>query len=185
MEDLFWDKYKTGMNLLKRDIEYSHIREKDKKEIIDFAWRTGMEAAERIQKRYPFCLPSRIAEKEQIILTETDAVNSWNYSEFLPSKKEILLYKNKIMLDSPSEGMRSGKYEEYRERRELFIAHEIFHYLEYTDTAVKHFRRQYPVTVLDLKILRVTRELTSMSEIGAYAFTRKFFGIGDETEEDN
>ena len=37
------------------------------------------------------------------------------------------------------------------------------------------------VRVLDLKFFRLTRELVSMSEIGAYGFTRAFFGIGEDS----
>lgn len=182
MEDLFWDKYKIGKQLLKRDIEYGHIREKEKQEIIDFAWKTGEKAAERIKEKYPFCLPSQIVQKEHIILEEEDTEDGWNYSEYLPLKNQIILYKKKIISGTLPQEERYKKYQTYEKKREFFIAHELFHYLEHTDISVRNFRKQYSVTVLDLKIFRLKRELVSMSEIAAYGFTRAFLRIEEEKD---
>lgn len=177
METLFWDKHKIGMYLLKRDHLYRCIRENEKGKIIEYAWRIGEEAADEMKKEYTFYLPSQIAVKKDISLTESVVEQGWNYSEYLPRKNEIILYKKKILDSNLPEEEKFKQYQSYSKRRELFIAHELFHYLEYNNPRVKGFRKQYQITVLDLKFCSLKRQLVSMSEIGAYGFTKKFFEI--------
>lgn len=175
MKDLFLGKHEIGMKLLAADIEYRHIPESDREKIIDMAWAVGKEAAQRIKEKFPYQAPSEIARILDVKVLDSDIQHCCYYSEYDPAKKEIVLYFKNIM--SESLGGDYMRYNEYQVRREAFIAHELFHHLEYTDSNIQPLQKRYRVVLFDLKWFRLTHGLRSMSEIGAYSFTKTLLNI--------
>ena len=162
---------------IKRDPCYAKLDEKDLPGIIDRAWETGAAAALSLKDKMGnnddfFGIAASCGLKVLRRAKDNVIGNTRYFSEYLSGKSEITLYTISIRLWAAE-----NKLSE-EDAQNMILAHEFFHFLECT----KIGRTSKQVLVPMIKIGSFTLGKTgigALSEIGAHAFVRAYFGIPD------
>ena len=128
--------------------------------------------------------------EEQILITriETDADNApvfvvaeeeenqFNFSEYQVSSEKIVLFKNTIKEKFIDKERKHLLTDEYDVIKQLFLAHELFHHLEYTRKDVGITARQRQVMKFAVGRFQWKTGLSILSEIGAHSFAQAMVG---------
>lgn len=171
MDHLFLPMEELALFELKRDRYFDKIPYQDLSSIIDEATSIGKDWAIRIKEMYPEKSFHHIAKEHGLKLIEEDKEliigNVIFYSEFYSGKKEILIYKKAV------EGWAVALGKPYEECKELFIAHEFFHYLECEKIGL--LSNKYKVTIFKIADFKWKSGVKALSEIGAHSFVKHSF----------
>lgn len=174
------DDFTWGMVTMSKDIMYNLIAPGDIKKLVAFALECGYKQANMLIEQYPGCTPESMCKKLNI------KVNRVDYSDSSP-KKIVYFgeFKNgEIYL--PVDTMKEiGEKIIENDLTQLLgsvdvasvsISHELFHYIEETDS--NQATTQLKVKVIQLGGL-LKQNITPMmaSEISAFAFSKRLAGI--------
>ena len=158
---------------LKRDRYFDRIPYEDIEKIIEEGISIGENWARTIGEMYPKKSFSHITKAYGLKILEEDREliigDVIFYSEFYSGKKEIVIYKKAV----ETWGAEVGKT--YEECKELFIAHEFFHYLECEEIGLLSSR--YKVTNFKLVGFKFQCGIKALSEIGAHSFVKHSFDM--------
>lgn len=166
----------TAVDELKKDPCYGRIAPEDVPKLIDRAWNRGMDAAAEIIAKYgkkPYF--EQIARDSGLTVkrVETDYVagRTRYFSDYIPGQKLVNLYTDSVKKWAESNGLTIAQAEN------LILAHEYYHYLEWTELGMTS--RLYTVPAFALGRLKIGKTgIRALSEIGAHAFARTCFGVG-------
>jgi len=162
------DKKALGERLLSSDVMCNYIPQTQWPELIDFAWDKGKQQA----AKYRGQKPSDLALEKDITIVEHDKGPRQIYSEFYANRKRLILNKNCIEDNFIKKNRKYLPDDSYEAVRELFIAHELFHYLECCDPAVGITFRQRKVVARRVFGKEWKVGIRALSEIGAHSFSK-------------
>ncbi len=158
---------------LKRDRYFDKIPYEDIAAIIEDGISIGKNWAKTIGEMYPKKSFSHIAKAYGLKILEEDREliigDVIFYSEFYSGKKEIVIYIKSV------EAWASELGKTYEECKELFIAHEFFHYLECEEIGL--LSNRYKVTNFKLAGFKFQCGIKALSEIGAHSFVKHSFSM--------
>jgi|SRR5690625_2884174 len=173
MKEIEYELTELSLHLLKKDLLYRKLNEKERDHIIDSSIEIGRKAAE--QKSHEGLVEHNIKDFIEIFCTihKTDRRDSHAFSEFSYPKNIITLYMANIekayinLLDK-------GYQVDFEKFTDVFLLHEFFHYVE--ENEIGSLSQLFTVQVF--KIFGYTRkvEIRMVSEIGANAFLRNIIG---------
>lgn len=171
MDHLFLPMEELAIFELKRDRYFDKVPSKDLSSIIKSAASIGKDWAIKIRKMYPDKSFHHIAREHGLKIIEEDKEliigDVVFYSEFYSGKKEILIYKKAV------EAWAVALDKTYEECKELFIAHEFFHYLECEKIGL--LSNIYKVTIFKIAGFNWKSGVKALSEIGAHSFVKHSF----------
>jgi hypothetical protein len=171
MDHFFYNKYQLGLWELQHDLLFRKIRPDNYNLLIDFAWEIGYQTAGEYCEKYQTKIPSELAVRLNISLQEIDEgiiLPEYKvYSEYISNQRRILLYKDMILSKVDMERVHCHNYKQIRE---LFIAHETFHHIEC------HYKgltsKKQKITTLKIGPLHVSSGIRALCEIAAHSFTK-------------
>lgn len=124
------------------EVERDKLTPEQRGDFARFAWEKGRTAALECQAAHPGLSPTALAERLGVPVARRPG-RSAAYSQYEEKQRQIVLF-----------GAMVAAYAEENKRElgdlpaeELFVAHELFHFLECTDPAVGPTWRQREVTV--------------------------------------
>lgn len=180
MEILFHSEEEIGMFELKRDAIFSRIPPERYEELISFGWHTGEAAAQEFIKKTGTSIPSEMASRLNLQVKsenwDSGQSNVRVYSEYEDKIGRITLHPNVIsagMKAAESHGFDQVKT--YAAARELFLAHEIFHYLECRELGLTFQKKK--IVTFRLGPVKITSGMRALSEIAAHAFTKTLYEL--------
>lgn len=158
---------------LMRDVSISRVPKEDIDLILNVAWERGAETAKKIKKTNEDYLRfDNIISKYNLKIIDKDidyTVGKTRYfSEYYTKKKVIIMYLKSIE--------KWAIYNELSndEAYNLILAHEFFHFLEYTRIGLTS--RLYTRPLVQFGKFKVGKTgVKAMSEIGAHAFVYELF----------
>lgn len=175
MEILYKNPHDIGMMELKRDSVFRKIAPDRYDELIAFAWRRGETAAIKYMEKLATSIPSVMAAKLNIKVIgskwEKGGGNILFYSEYADKTATITLYENSIagaMESAVSRGY--TQVTSLAAAKEIFLAHELYHYIECRDIDLGS--RERKVVMLKLGPFKLTSGIRALCEIGAHAFAK-------------
>lgn len=173
MDHLFLPMEELALFELKRDRYFEKVPSQDISPVIEKAAAIGKDWAIKIKERYGKKSFENIAKEQGLKIIEEDRELVIGevvfYSEFYSGKKEILIYKKAVEAWAASLG------ETYEECKELFIAHEFFHYLECEKIGL--LSDIYKVTIFKFWGVQRKSGIKALSEIGAHSFVKHSFNM--------
>lgn len=180
MENLFKSKWELGMSELKRDVVFNKIPPERYDELISLAWQIGEGAAREYTRKTGTSIPSEMTKRLKIKTRSENWVqgrgNVRVYSEYEDKFSLITLHPNVI-----SAGIKKAKthgfnqIQSYAAARELFLAHEIFHYLECRELGLTSQKAE--ISTFQLGPVKMKSGIRALCEIAAHAFTRTLYDV--------
>ena len=152
---------------------YRKIQNRDKRRIVDQAWKKGREAARKVFREqngsYDFF---RIARDSGLKIVEKNIDNVQGgtryFSDYLSGRNEIILYLKSVALWAKQNHLETHQAEN------LILSHEYFHFLEMN--GLGRTSKDYLVPMIQLGKLKIGRTgIRALSEIGAHAFARTYY----------
>lgn len=168
------------MSELKRDVVFGRIPSERYQELIDFGWETGESAARSLAARLKTTLPSEMAQKLNLSILSEDWEEGRSsvkvYSEYEDRFGRITLHPN-IIREGLERLNKKGFcfVENYEAARELFLAHEIFHFMECRELGLTSRKKE--IVTLKIGRLKICSGVRALGEIAAHAFTRVLIGV--------
>ena len=150
MNPIFCDKYKMGEMMLNNDLEKQYIPKELYASLIDFGWDKGIEAADLVKERWGDNPPSWIAKKCGVVLDDVTGKGKRHFSEYSTNQRLITLYQDVIKKEFIEKEKNHLKTDDYKRIREIFIAHELFHFMESTDERIGYLFQQRKVEMFRL-----------------------------------
>ncbi len=181
MNILFTSKEELCRCLLKRDMVYRYIPVSGRKEMSDYAWNKGKQAARKIKDRFPEAPMDKILSELSINVRICEQGAYQIFSEFYQNRKEIVLNRNSIRDNFISANNEVLRTDDFNVIKQLFQAHELFHYLECFDSEIGLTYHQHKVSVKKIWKFNYLVGVLMLSEIGAYSFTRHFVDFTELT----
>ncbi len=172
---------KLAHELLRGDTLYHRIPEFNIKELTEVALAVGADTCGRVVQHYNCSDPLRLARmlKVRVLFdispsrknSSVNILSSYRhapptisvYEGNLRACREFIMKKNKVNKIYLSN------------LTNICVAHEIYHHLE--RCSLTFVDLAYKVPVLDLKIFRIEKSLTTLSEIAANAFAMKLMNL--------
>lgn len=162
---------------LKRDPVYNKIPVSKVDELVDLAWQIGVSASKDISENfdtpYDFREITQINNLE-VIDVDVDRVigNQRFFSEYITKQSKIFMYQKSIE--------KWGEINDlsYEAAYNLILAHEYFHFLEYTKYGYTSKRFLVPMIQIG-KVSIGKTGIRALSEIGAHAFVNELFLKGN------
>lgn len=173
MADLiFQGRQAICRRLMDAEVERDKLTPEQRGDFARFAWEKGRTAALDCQAAHPGLSPTALAERLGVPVARRPG-RSAAYSQYEEKQRQIVLF-----------GAMVATYAEENKRElgdlpaeEIFVAHELFHFLECTDPAVGPTWRQREVTVFRLGPLHLRSGVRALSEIAAHAFALTYLGL--------
>lgn len=178
MEILFRSKMEIGMFELKRDVVFNKIPSEMYDELINFGWQTGEDAAYEYSQKTGTSVPSKMTDKLNINVKNEDwqkgKSNVKVYSEYEDKPNLITLHPN-VISEAIEKAKSNGfnQIQNYDAAKEIFLGHEIFHYLECKKIGLTSKKRI--VTTLKLGPIKITSGIRALCEIAAHSFTKTLY----------
>jgi hypothetical protein len=183
--------------LLQSDPLYLRIPDEIERELIDLALDTGAEFARRTLDKYDCRDPLRLARMQEIRvlfdISRNDAAGARVLSAYMPNPPTIVVYENRLRVCREQLVERNSVNRIFLSNlTNICVAHEIYHHTERRKLFFVNLAHKVPI--LDLKVVRIEKSLTTLSEIAANAFAMKLMdlpclpcviheGIGDTRRE--
>lgn len=168
-------------DLLRTDSLYPRLTETAARELTELALNTGAANAEELIKMCGCSEPLKLSKMMKIRLlfdisyvTKPGAINI--LSSYTPKPPTITVYENRLRVfrekmpkkDKPGRVFLSNL-------TNICVAHEIYHHIERQTFCYMNLACKVPV--VDLKLIRIEKSLTMLSEIAAHAFAMKLMGL--------
>lgn len=162
--------------LARRELENDPCRkkipEREREAVVERAWQKGHSAAEALLREQGDADFFRIARESGLTVTERDAdcVRGGRrfFAEFLPGRKEIVLYRRSASLWAEANGLTVGQ------ARNLLLAHEYFHFLE--TNGLGRTSKDHTVPMLRIGKLSFGKTgIRALSEIASHAFAKTVY----------
>lgn len=163
-----------AMDELLRDPVYPKLKNMDLEDLRDFAWDIGVKQAEQVKFKFnKNQLDFReIFQKQRIeIIDENiDRVigNHRYFSEYITKQSKIYMYLKSIEQWASVNGL------DFETAYNLILAHEYFHFLEYSEIGFVSTMKQIPILKIG-KLMIGKTGIKALSEIGAHAFVNSIF----------
>lgn len=164
---------KLAKEELLRDYSIDKIPSEDVDLIIDTAWNRGIEASKIISLNYPdYTNFKEVIEDYNLEIVDKDVDhlvgNVRFFSEYYTKKGKIIMYMKSIKKWAESNDLTIAQ------AYNLILAHEFFHFLEYTELGFTSKLYQRPIIKIGSLNFGKTG-VKAMSEIAAHAFVHELF----------
>jgi hypothetical protein len=170
-----------GMQLFREDPLYPKIDEAAASELLDLALCAGTEQAERLMLRYKCADPLRLARMLEIrvlfdITYKTPRGGLNILSSYVSTPPTITVYENLLRLCRENLLRREKVNRVFLSNlTNICVAHEIYHHME--RKTLNFVNLMYKVPVFDIKLIRIEKSLTVLSEVAANAFAKKIMDL--------
>ena len=168
----------SGLLMFERFEYTKSLSEQEKIEIIRAAVQLGEQRAEELKAEFSLALPSRILNKQGIVVLEKNdkdntRPNFVKFAEYHVKQKKVLL--NSQVLRIVSQQIERSLV------KEIILCHEMYHYFELYrwGRTGDSFKRKVRL----FQTIPVTRRILPAEEIAANAFTKAYLSLEFEPQE--
>ena len=176
MEHFFMEQHDLGLWELKHDILFEKIPRNDYDELIEFAWKTGFETAQKYSEKWLTASPLVLADRLNLTVLELKdggyiSEHYRVFSEYFSNMYRVVLYQNTIKAEIPKLiSIGHADFADYEILKGLFVAHEIFHHIECHEQGLTSARKK--IVTFKCGPVVIKSGIRALCEIGAHSFTR-------------
>ena len=175
MNPILLNKDEMIAAMMKQETQRRFLTEEELLEYGNFAWEKGRKTAADIQAETGKMRLEEIVKDLKLAVAEEEE-NRFNFSEYQVSSGKIVLFQNTIKEKFIDKERKYLLTDEYDVIKQLFLAHELFHHLEYTRKEVGITARQRQAVKFALGRFQWKTGLCILSEIGAHSFAQAMVG---------
>lgn len=172
---------KLALGLLATDPLFRRIPEDAITDLIGEALDIGRERAVRVVDRYKTRDPLRLARNfdVRVIFDITEQARSRAFfalSSYLANPATIVIYENALRRCRENLVANDGLARSFLSKlTNICVAHELYHHLEHQN--FEFVNLLHKVTILDLRVFRIEKSLSTLSEIAANSFCRQLMAL--------
>ncbi len=172
---------KPALGLLATDPLFHRISEDAITGLIEKALDIGDERAVRVVERYKTKDPLRLARNFDVrvifdITEQGKGSAFFALSSYISNPATIVIYENALRKCRENLVAHDGLARQFLSKlTNICVAHELYHHLEHQN--FEFVNLLHKVTILDLKVFRIEKSLSTLSEIAANAFSRRLMDL--------